>query len=76
MLGTSTSAYDVPGATRYHCPICGAVTGYQLDAWSDHRPLATKMRETEAQAEHHLRGRHPLRYWLWRRTGWRRALAS
>jgi transposase-like protein len=74
MEATPVSARDVTGATRYHCPLCGETICYEYE--SDRRSLRTKMAETEAACRYHLSSRHRLRFWLWQRTGWQRALAA
>lgn len=74
IMESTVSPRDVPGATRYHCSVCGEVVAYEYA--SDRRTLRTKARETEGAITWHLRKRHRLRFWLWQRTGWRRALAA
>lgn len=74
IMATTVTPLDVPGATRYHCPVCGAVVAYEYA--SDKRTFQTKARETEGAITWHLRQRHRLRFWLYRRFGWQRALAA
>lgn len=63
----------VEGHDSYlHCPICGVVI-HSCNSHNVVDPTALAD-DSEIAATLHMATEHPLRYWLWRKTGWKRAL--
>ena len=79
---SDTYELSVP-AEVHHCPLCGepmwAGGEIEIDGEPDFdeiaRAVATEIAlRTEEAIIDHYRARHGVRYWLWRKIGWRRVL--
>lgn len=56
-----------------HCAICDEVLHKHV--WGEH-DVESSGPTAEMAVVLHMEGQHTFRYWLWRRTGWARAIAG
>lgn len=64
----------VPNASILFCGMCGAELHRDLP--DDCRPTEVVWAEAEAACAAHLEAEHSVRYWLWKRLGWRWLVAG